>query len=1095
MTTFNFPLQPQTPEEGMKPAEEDKNPFALYNAFPIKSSSDAVVYEDTSKYATQEELDEAQKKIDEKVGFTEGLKHSWLGEMYQKVHSNLATADDTGYTPTDEEQAEALDKLGWDYEAYANARRYSLNREEFLKFVDLNTEHKKYRDLEAKASLSDRLASGLGGATPEIVGSLILPITGGSGIVAGGTRIALSAIGAGVNEAMNWYATGEDPEILENMALGAVFAGGIEGVFNKTLKGGTKTVAESMADFGINQARRTSQWLGTNKYSSPFWNPILNTIQKVKENAVLSVTGAIDNAKGTPMEYVWGSLTKLEKGYSVKGETGVHKQFLTGNANFTEMLQDIRTQGYLYYDRMANNYNRFLDTHKDLTDLDLSHEIRKVREGGKSKYSEDSHFKFIVEDVNNFYKMYHNHLTMGEMIDGFINPKLYEHRRYNGHAVDDFIQSCSGANLVEKEANAVRAISNDFIHGVMASKEHLDDFKRIYQEEVLDKIKTPKGKPQKFNNDKFMEWLKTEAEHSAYGVVDRNEAIKRRLIESPSSKVGRGNDYQQARRPWNTAWENSLGWSIDRLQADIMSTMNGYHIRASADVALNKTFGVKSFEDYQTLINDKFLKQTKEYTTNPNFGKGQLDAMKAFFDGVYCRTGIDSADKLGTGMAVYESLRNIAYVGKNAMIGIMNFFETAEAFKAWGGVTVLKALPLVGKNWRRICKKGLSQADHEYINAHLFGQDTRVRDSFREISKRNLERYDNPTLAKMVSGTEWFSSHSPFSKFVNYAQNSIIDEARSQAFADLVRVSKKKGSVNLMNDARVRERLNISPRVWKKVKDALNRSTNVDGKGAINIRADDWEKRIANDAEVRMAIRRFGDYVASEVIQRRDFTDVFISPTMRTNPWIQSLLFFKTFAIRSYNHRLAKMGNRIGEGDLAGQAGTFMISGALGFMNFALNTAAVASGMTEEQRKNYLTRVMGVESLDKMTWEGAINCFINGGMRSSLLAAPALVASMTGFKPELKTTASIDYNRKDRPVVYIEPADFITQNMPIYSTIQGVIDGTAQGVNYMVNKNQMSRSDIQKTKRNMANDMRKLLPNVPFFRDYLIETMVDKDKY
>jgi hypothetical protein len=87
---------------------------------------------------------------------------------------------------------------------------------------------------------------------------------------------------------------------------------------------------------------------------------------------------------------------------------------------------------------------------------------------------------------------------------------------------------------------------------------------------------------------------------------------------------------------------------------------------------------------------------------------------------------------------------------------------------------------------------------------------------------------------------------------------------------------------------------------------------------------------LKSNASAFATLRRLGDYVAQEVIQKNNLSDTNLWAGSAHNPLINLVMQFKTFAMRSYNKRIVKSMQRAAEGDEFGQAMTVMIGTALG---------------------------------------------------------------------------------------------------------------------------------------------------------------------
>ena len=1277
----------------------NKDPFTLkFKHDPLLGNPNSIGYKTVQP--SKREQEELEERASDEVGFIGGISHSWLGTIVKKDFNTDwgATFRGERYVPTDEEMYKALDELNWDIDAYGNALKGSATKEEFENFLRINKERKEYRKLQGSADILDNLASGIGETVADPL--TYVPMTGGAGFAGMAGRILVGTASGVSSGIMDWVASGEDPEILTNALMGAAVGGAFELATSRTSRAATKKIFNQVADYSRVQGARMNEFLTENPLTKNAWEKTKQGYAWIGEKRAITVQGAIDLAEGTPLGDIWKALTKSERGfYREATEDGIHRQYGSELPTFTEDMEVHRKLGFVFHDKAGDAIDKFLKTHPDVDISDITHEVRKFREGMGSKYAEDPLFKEIVANTEGFYEYFAKQLISRGMIDGAVDPRSYEHRSYSASAVDDFVDSFGDATMSweQKKQLAQQYMEGNLVNGALNHEATRNAFKRIYEEEVVkpweeakkavdaknqkslgsvyneavkrvnsefsagkkliekeerdaynktrvantkeyrskldkglraidkeekealqnlyaevdakanaaykkllethkknklkssikrspirendldkefskkvqrsnekynamysrkhqelkkkfqnkrDKLKKDLQKEREAkrvkadklrqkNADKrtkelkkklfknvvpndeeatgftleaypdepmsFEDFVKAKAHDYAYGVLDRNEAKKRRLIDDPANNAY-GNDYQQSRMPWNTAYEDERGWSVDRLQSDLLTTMHGYNIKASADLGLNTRFGTKSWDEFQDMM-DTELKDTLNYNPDKKFKDQQTKAFQAFFNAIYCRTGLDSVETPGLGAALFEVMRNLTFFAKNGLMGAMNYTEVAEALKAFGASVVIKSLPGVGALCRKVLQNGLDQDGFDYVNNMFFGREVRARGIWREINDKNLHKYGgNRFLAGIVSGSEFLATNSPMTKFLNYTQSSIVNECRGQFIGDLVRMGKKKkgGKKNIFDDKIALQRMNISRATFNKVTNALSKATSLSKNGRIRIKEDKWKELIENDPEVAHALRRMGDYVASEVIQRNDFTDVFLSQGARKSPFINSLLQFKTFAIRSWNKRLCKSVLRAKEGDYAGQAQTLMLSGALGYLNLVMTTGGVTSGMTDEQKRNYLKKTFGVNDLSELEVSDIPNLAFQGLMRSGIMAFPSLIMNMVGYNPTIKTTVDMDYNSQDKPGITKDPAKTILQNMPMYTTAKGYYDFVpmvvdALNVHMSQSPENYSKKDREKLSARAQRDLRAILPNVPFVRDYLINIALDNE--
>ena len=276
---------------------------------------------------------------------------------------------------------------------------------------------------------------------------------------------------------------------------------------------------------------------------------------------------------------------------------------------------------------------------------------------------------------------------------------------------------------------------------------------------------------------------------------------------------------------------------------------------------------------------------------------------------------------------------------------------------------------------------------------------------------------------------------------------------------------------------------------------ALKNSTEVTPEGGIKIKDQEYFDLIERDMNNLMTLRRLGDYVASEVIQRDNLTDTFLWRGNQKSPWMSLLTQFKSFAIRSYNKRLAKSALRAAEGDALGQFLTVALSGALGTAGYIGQSCLAMSGMNDEQRKNYLKYSLGVDSWNKMGAKELAMVGLNGIMRSSVFAMPALIANMAGFNTGIKSTTTFeDVNRKDF-AKHFDLDEWARQLLPAYGTISGLWNLQADARNLaetkFMNKSLYTNRERERIAKSFGRSIKAITPNAPYLQQTMINFITD----
>lgn len=554
--------------------------------------------------------------------------------------------------------------------------------------------------------------------------------------------------------------------------------------------------------------------------------------------------------------------------------------------------------------------------------------------------------------------------------------------------------------------------------------------------------------------------------------------------------------------PWKFTIEDTDGFSVDKLQADSFDTMQGYTLRVSGDLGLNKVFGVTSYKDAERYFDD-LLNDLGKSEINLKTKNEQTEALRAYFADYYGRSMRDPNEGDTAASAFYDVARNLTFFTKNAFMGFLNHFETAEAIKGFGASFIIKSIPGVERklaDW----SKGVYTADdrHAILN-QMFGNELQRRQTWREINNRNIERFTrNKTdplhvgMAKVVAGTAYAAGRSPFTRYLAHSQNSIVSTARGDFLGDLVRYAHEGGKRGMFLSDSVLNRLGLkADKRFSNLVKALKNSTEVTPEGGIKIKDQEYFDLIERDMNNLMTLRRLGDYVASEVIQRDNLTDTFLWRGNQKSPWMNLLTQFKSFAVRSYNKRLAKSALRAAEGDALGQFLTVALSGALGTAGYIGQSGLAMSGMNDEQRKNYLKYSLGVDSWNKMGAKELAMVGLNGIMRSSVFAMPALIANMAGFNTGIKSTTTFeDVNRKDF-AKHLDLDGWARQLLPAYGTISGLWNLLADARNLtetkFMNKSLYTNRERERIAKSFGRSIKAITPNAPYLQQTMINFITD----
>ena len=1068
----------------------------------------------------EKEYEEAHKKPKPEVGFVGGLTNEWGAVEIRKAYGYEEGLAKNTYVPTDEERWDALKQLGYNLDRYRAVLKGASSSEDFKSNLEVIKSVQEYRDAQGQAGLWNNLVSGTGAMFGDPLTAL--PVFGSSSAIG---RIGYGAVMGVASGQLNNYSSGDDNDALMDMATGMAFGASIEGVARATK---FKDDATKLGD-ASRRARMYAEKIssGVNDvFKDTKASKVFNeSLKKLEEKLpTITVQGAIDkvNTKGVSgqaLRKIWDSLGKTER-----GDRTTYKQFNNKATTRTaEEARDFyRKNGERNVDIVADDINKLLDsTRIDRDDLDEM--IRRRRDGYKTSLDGNELFEEIVENMHSFYGRYGTMAQDRGMIGESAAMKTYKatgiieegkpmarssvsNDKFESHwlsrsRVANFLNQFEGS--YEQKVSKARARVYKLLMRTLEDPEYTKLLRARYEEELQAKAKKTPAEGTEVvkstDQEDFMAWVKRKAREDSLAYVDQAEAIKKGLMNNPKGE-GMPYNYQHERTPWKFTIKDNDGFSISRLQTNIVETMNGYNMRISGDLGLNDAFGVKSFKEFSDKMDESlsnYLKETSEEARDE-----QAQAFRAYLSDYYGRSGMDVEDSFSWGNAVADALRNFTFFTHNAFMGVLNHFETAEGIKEFGASFFFKSIPGMPDKIKDWSKGGMTKAERDEFRDLAFGKEVRVRGAWNEIYERNLDKFGGDLYkARLVAGTQWLATNSPFTKYLQKSQDTIVSVAQDTFIGQFTRFLHSPKGKDISNvdvaflDTKTLKRLNIDYKDFVQFSKALRTATTVDKNGRVRVNPELFDLYVGKDVKNMTIMRRLGDYVASEVIQRQSLTDAYMWRGSKNSPVLGLLTQFKSFAIRSYNKRLAKSALRIEEGDAAGQAMTWLISGALGTLSTLGQTFATASGMNDEQRENYYERVFGVGDLRDADFTTILNVGINGMSRSSILALPAMIASTVGFNTGIKSTADQGYILGEEA----EHLDInsVLANIPSAQTIFGFYNLQADTRNLfnagILNEDDYVDGDRERFAKSFGRSLKAVTPNAPFIQQSLINYITDQE--
>ena len=612
-------------------------------------------------------------------------------------------------------------------------------------------------------------------------------------------------------------------------------------------------------------------------------------------------------------------------------------------------------------------------------------------------------------------------------------------------------------------------------HSEFQSRKDKDTVDLVYNEAREDR---PQPLPKEPPEEMFQEWLATEARNDALGWVDQGQSQVRPAL----TEVNMSYDPNRTRIPWDTSVRGRSGLSLDMLRRSPLEAMRVYHNKMMGDQIV-RSLGFEKASDLENYISELCINEMNKSVGEGRLTNKELNAYKEqVMNLIYNKHSMRGDVNNSWMSALADVLTNLTFFSKNALMGIANIFEQGEAIKHYGAMHFFKGVPLIRNMFENWTKNGMSNADVRNAQAYIFGLSVRntglLRDISRESYDRQLHRFGgNRAKAILVSATDTLAQASPFTKFIQNTENSIVEASQGAFLGELIQFAHdKRLHKNGFFNKETLARNHITQGNLDKLLETLRATTTYDKKtGAIEIT--NLRGILEGDPMALATLRRMGDYVAHEVIQKNTIGDTFLWQGSRSNPYLKALLQFKTFAIRSYDKRLRKMIGRAAEGDALGQFYSLGISVALGTMGNFTNVMLGSVGMNEDQRKDYFKRTLAYDPEEGLTADTFFKVGFDGAMRASALASVALamstVGSAVGIAPTYKTTASIDYGSGEAFKKF-DLDTYMRAMSPAYSTVETLHNAIAYGVNTVnpdltEEQQEKNRAKFYRTLRNSNN--------------------------
>lgn len=1042
--------------------------------------------------------DPSQDTSDEtQVGFAGGVKHSYV-PTYLRMSFADGSIFGEQFSPSDAQRGEILGKVGYNMDRYYAVLNGATSMEDIEERLKINDEVIKYRQAEANAGWFSSITSSIGSAVVDPLS--YVPVLGTYGMA--GRVLTGAALGA-VSNQIDTYVSGAEHDIMEDMLVGALFGAGIEFGIKGIGKGGhfvgdtarRANIIREYQEAGKDLPSEVFEGIGGSTKVATSLNNLIDNIERrvpiVSTKDVFKALESPDFRKFTESFFV-------DRGAGYVDENGAHYATRFQGQTVEEKLGAARIDFENFESGYRDSFNNLRKLGHNDEEINLA--ICQAIENDviPSKFVGNEEFSKVVESTKDFLQKTSKIGQRG----GYI-PRVSDPRKVS----DLFDPSLPRGPQVERLTNE---LSQALVDGAVSNPKVRQRITDYYKKNVYAKLKAErealiKEQQKEYNKYKpkdvqllkplpddpdwadVLEWMKKEARSDALGWIDQGASMGRAII-TDGNIASIKYDPEVTRIPWDTSVTTRSGLSIDKMRRDPLEAVRMHHNKVVGDNIL-LSYGCENLSDFESMLgkmwSDEYNSVVKGRVDAKKFALAQEQLINMIYN-KYSTTSDINSSWLG---AMSDVIRNLTFFSKNALMGVANLFEQGEAVKHYGAMHFFKGVPLVRDMFDNWTKNGMSNKEVRQAQSLIFGLSVRntgiLRDIATESWDKQLRRFNGDKAKSiLVAATDTLAQASPFTKFLQNTENSIVEASQGMFLGELIQYAhnksiSKKGFFN----KELMKRNGISQENLDNLVKILKESTTVGKNKEITI--DNLDAILSKDPAALATLRRMGDYVAHEVIQKNTLGDTFLWEGSKKNPFMQLLLQFKTFSIRSYDKRLKKMMGRAAEGDALGQAYSLFLSTALGTLGAMTNVLIATIGMTDEQREGYLKKTIKYDPNEGITLDTLMQVGINGAMRSSVLAFPSLVLNTMGVNTDVKTTTEgFDYQKEDSEMYKGFSADkWLRDLAPAYSTIKSFMDiaGYSTNVIKMSGDENFTEEDKERNRERAVRAIRNST-NLPYLK-------------
>lgn len=1043
--------------------------------------------------------DPSQDTSDEpQVGFAGGLKHGYL-PTYLRMSFADGSIFGEQFAPSDEQRGEILGKVGYNMDRYYAVLNGATSMEDVEERLKINDDVIKYREAEAKAGWFSSITSSIGGAVVDPLS--YVPALGAYGMA--GRVLTGAALGA-VSNQIDTYVSGAEHDLMEDMLVGAMFGAGIEFAFKGLGKGGhyvgdTARRAKIIREYqeaGKDLPSEVFDGIGGSTKVATSLNNLLDNIER--RVPLVSTKGVFQALESANFRKFCESVF-VDRGSGYVDENGVHYATRFQGQTVEEKLRAAQIDFENFESGYRDSFNNLRKLGHDDAEINLA--ICQAIENGVTppKFVGNEEFSKIVESTKDFLQKTSKTGQRGGYVPRVSDPrkvsKFFDPNLPTGPQVERLVNELSQA-LVDG------AVSNPEV------RQRIIDYykKNVYaklkaeRDELIAKGETKlKPLPDEPDWADVLEWMQKEARSDALGWIDQGASMGRAII-TDGNIANIKYDPEVTRIPWDTSVTTRSGLSIDKMRRDPLEAVRMHHNKVIGDNIL-LSYGCETLGDFESMLGKMWSEEHNSVVNGRVDAKKFAQAQKQLINMIYNKHHSMSDVNSSWLGAMADAIRNLTLFSKNGLMGVANIFEQGEAIKHYGALHFFKGVPLVRELFDNWAKNGMTNKELRQAQSLIFGMSVRdtglLTDIATESFDKQLRRFDgDKAKAILVAVTDILAQASPFTKFIQNTENSIVEASQGMFLGELIQYAhnksiSKKGFLN----KELMQRNGISQENFDNLLKILKESTTVGKNKEITI--DNLDAILSKDPAALATLRRMGDYVAHEVIQKNTLGDTFLWEGAQKNPFMQLLLQFKTFALRSYDKRLKKILGRMAEGDALGQAYSIFLSTALGTLGALTNTLINTAGMNEEQRKEYLNKSLKYDPEEGLTLDTVMQAGVNGAMRSSVFAFPSLLLNTAGVNTDVKTTTEGFSSQKERDELYggFDADKWFRDMAPAYSTIKSFMDivGYSANVARMTGDENYTDEQLENHREKAVRAIRNST-NIPFFKWGVYNMLSDKDE-